>query len=136
MIDFFSVSLDRAFLMSDKRKKGERGEHHLHEFGSEAESPEFRSDGQGGDVAVPLLTSHRSLRLPHDCKRTDEAAERDETSNPERADELTVAHQFTTRSLGHDEVLGPVSQVLQVKWDPILRVKGQRNNNRTVSHDV
>ncbi|KAG7236732.1 hypothetical protein INR49_000467 [Caranx melampygus] len=32
---------------------------------------------------------------------------------PERADELTVAHQFTTWSLGHDEVLGPVSQVLQ-----------------------
>ncbi len=41
-----------------------------------------------------------------------------------QAGKLTVAHQLTTRSLSNDEVLRPVSQVLEVKRDPILEVKG------------
>lgn len=44
---------------------------HLHEFGGEAESSELGGDRQSGDVAVPLLPGHGSLRLPHDCKTGD-----------------------------------------------------------------
>lgn len=40
---------------------------------------------------------------------------------------LTIAHQFPTWSLSDDEVLRPVSEVLQVKWDSILNIRGQRN---------
>lgn len=53
-----------------------------------------------------------------------------------KAEELTVAHQFTTRSLSNNEVLRPVSQVLQVKWDPILEVRGQRKLQSAVSNET
>lgn len=42
---------------------------------------------------------------------------------------LTVAHQFTSRSLGHNEVLWPVGQVLQVEWDSILGGSKVKQNN-------
>lgn len=42
---------------------------HFHEFSGQAKPSELRGHGQSGDVAVPLLASHRSLRLPHNCKK-------------------------------------------------------------------
>lgn len=46
------------------------------------------------------------------------------TLTPVEAGGLTVAHQFSSRSLSNNKVLRPVSEVLQVKRDPILEVKG------------
>lgn len=41
---------------------------HLHQFGGQAQSPELGGDGQSSHMTMPLLTSHWSLCLPHDCR--------------------------------------------------------------------
>lgn len=156
---------------------------HFHEFGSESKSPELGGHRERGDVTVPLLTSHGSLRLPHDCVKpspkywcfiiyANKSTHHIQTRSALVPDQqvmlktgytqqqtllsmdsysytylflekvetdrqlyfqllpqiLTIAHQLPTRSLCYDEVLRPVSEVLQVKWDSILGVKGQGNS--------
>lgn len=64
---------------------------HLHEFCGEAESSELGGDRKGCDVTVPLLPSHRSLRLPHDWKTESTVRSGGHTS-------LTESYSFYTKT--------------------------------------